>query len=48
MIDEQDLIKDLEPERYELFEGPSYNFHFDRRDFIKAFGAGIVFIVPNQ
>src|SRR5881227_1585166 len=46
MIDERDLIDEIEPERYELFEGPSYNFQFDRRDFIKAFGLGIVFIVP--
>jgi len=46
MIDEQDLINEIEPERYELFEGPSYNFPFRRRDFIKAFGLGIVFIVP--
>ena len=33
-------------DRYELFAGPTYNFQFDRRDFIKAFGAGIVLIVP--
>lgn len=46
MIDERDAIDVVEPERYELSETPSYNFHFDRRDFIKAFGAGIVFIVP--
>jgi nicotinate dehydrogenase subunit B len=46
MIDEREAIKEIEPERYELFEGPAYNFHFDRRDFIKAFGLGIVFIVP--
>jgi nicotinate dehydrogenase subunit B len=46
MIDEGDVIDTIETERYELFETPSYNFHFDRRDFIKAFGAGIVFIVP--
>jgi len=37
---------EIEPERYELFEAPNYNFAFDRRDFIKAFGLGIVFIVP--
>src|SRR2546423_13383481 len=37
---------EIEPDRYELFESPNYNFHFDRRDFIKAFGVGIVFIVP--
>ena len=37
---------EIESDRYELFESPSYNFHFDRRDFIKTFGLGIVFIVP--
>jgi len=46
MIDERELIEAIEPERYELFEAPHYNFAFDRRDFIKAFGLGIVFIVP--
>jgi nicotinate dehydrogenase subunit B len=46
MIDERDQIDFIETERYELFEGPGYKFHFDRRDFIKAFGVGIVFIVP--
>jgi nicotinate dehydrogenase subunit B len=46
MIDEQTFIDEIEIERYELFEAPNYNFHFDRRDFIKAFGLGIVFIVP--
>ena len=43
MIDEHEII---ESERYELFESPAYKFTFDRRDFIKAFGLGIVFIVP--
>src|SRR5262249_4161901 len=46
MIDELDLSEPIDPERYELFEAPTYNFTFDRRDFIKAFGLGIVFIVP--
>jgi len=46
MIDERELIDAIERERYELFAGPNYNFAFDRRDFIKAFGLGIVFIVP--
>jgi nicotinate dehydrogenase subunit B len=46
MTDERDPVDLVESERYELFEGPSYSFHFDRRDFIKAFGAGIIFIVP--
>lgn len=39
MIDERDRIDAIETERYELFETPSYKFYFDRRDFIKAFGA---------
>ncbi len=35
---------DLEPERYELFANAAYNFRVDRRDFIKTFGVGIVFV----
>src|SRR5436853_5419787 len=46
MIDQREVTNEIEPERYELFEGPSYFFQFDRRDFIKAFGLGIVFVVP--
>src|SRR2546429_1210192 len=46
MNEQLDLANEIESERYELFETPSYNFDFDRRDFIKAFGLGIVFIVP--
>src|SRR5207237_2779563 len=46
MIDQPDITTETAPQRYELFEGPSYFFQFDRRDFIKAFGLGIVFIVP--
>jgi CO/xanthine dehydrogenase Mo-binding subunit len=46
MIDERDEIEVTETERYELFESPGYKFNFDRRDFIKAFSAGIVFMVP--
>jgi nicotinate dehydrogenase subunit B len=46
MIDERELLEQIEPERYELFEAPHYNFAFDRRGFIKAFGLGIVFIMP--
>jgi CO/xanthine dehydrogenase Mo-binding subunit len=46
MIDEKDVIESIELERYELFEGPGYNFSFDRRDFIKGFGLGILFLVP--
>jgi isoquinoline 1-oxidoreductase len=32
---------DLEPERYELFEEPRYQFDVDRRDFLKLAGGGI-------
>src|SRR5215831_15698265 len=46
MKDVPDELEIIEAERYELFEGPGYQFNFDRRDFIKAFGLGIVFIVP--
>src|SRR5207302_9286120 len=46
MIDERDRVDFIETERYELFEGPGYKFHFDRRDFLKTLGVGIVFIVP--
>src|SRR5215813_4473427 len=42
-----DLEKELiEPERYELLAASKYNFDLDRRDFIKTFGVGILFIVP--
>ena len=41
-----DTSEDLELERYELFEDPSYNFGFDRRQFLKAFSGGIALIVP--
>jgi len=37
---------DLELERYELFADPTYNFGFDRRQFLKAFSGGIALIVP--
>jgi isoquinoline 1-oxidoreductase len=37
-----DLTPDLEMERYELYEGPQYQFDFDRRDFLKMVGGGIV------
>jgi len=46
MIDKQDIINELELDRFELFEKPHYSFAFDRRDFLKGFGLGIVFIVP--
>ena len=34
----------FEPERYELREGPAYDFSFDRRGFFKALGGGIVVV----
>src|SRR5581483_10525011 len=33
---------EIEPERYEFFEGPAYHFELDRRDFLKAMGGGIL------
>ena len=41
-----DLIDQLEAERYELFEGPAYRFSFNRRQFLRAFSGGIALIVP--
>src|SRR5437667_853295 len=35
----------LEPERYELAEGPAYRFDVDRREFVKLLGGGLVVIV---
>lgn len=35
-----------EVERYELAEDPRYHFTFDRRQFLKAFSAGIALLVP--
>jgi isoquinoline 1-oxidoreductase len=32
----------IEPERYELFESPRYEFQLDRRDFLRQVGSGIV------
>jgi len=39
---------ELELERYELFAGPLYNFHFNRRQFLQAFSGGIALIVPTS
>jgi isoquinoline 1-oxidoreductase len=36
------LTSELEPERYELFEEPLYQFELDRRDFCKALGGGLL------
>jgi len=35
-------MRDMEPERYELYEGPAYQFELERRDFFKVLGGGIV------
>lgn len=45
MTDDRDELNWIEPERYELLAAASYNFNLDRRDFIKTFGLGILFIV---
>ena len=45
MSDDATDYLDIEPERYELFADGAYNFQVDRRDFIKLFGVGIVFVV---
>src|SRR3954447_1174723 len=33
---------EIEPERYEFFEGPRYQFEPDRREFMQMVGGGIV------
>ncbi|PYV07254.1 MAG: isoquinoline 1-oxidoreductase, partial [Acidobacteria bacterium] len=38
----------LEPERYELWEGPAYRFALDRREFLKFFGGGIVVLAALE
>jgi isoquinoline 1-oxidoreductase len=40
----RDLLDEswIEPERYELFEAPRYQFEPDRRDFLKVLGGGIL------
>src|SRR5437762_5530993 len=47
MIDDREVTDFIEAERYELFAAPGYNFNLDRRDFIKTFGLGILFVVPT-
>jgi nicotinate dehydrogenase subunit B len=44
MNDDLELAPEIE--RYELFADPTYNFGFDRRQFLKAFSGGIALIVP--
>ena len=36
------LAPDAEPERYELFEEPLYQFDVDRREFLRVLGGGIL------
>ena len=35
----------LEPERYELFAGPTYRFELERRDILKFLGGGLLFVL---
>ncbi len=42
MIDSTQTPVDIEPERYELFEGPRFRFAVDRRGFLKSLGGGIL------
>jgi CO/xanthine dehydrogenase Mo-binding subunit len=37
----------IEVERYELLEDPRYRFEFDRRDFIKTFGGGLLVLLVS-
>ena len=36
--------RSIEPERYELAEGPAYRFELGRRDFVKMLGGGILVV----
>lgn len=43
------LAFEIEPERYELFEAPRYQFDFDRREFLQALGGGLlVFLLVDD
>jgi len=46
MSDSQDQTDFIDVERYELYEQAGYRFQFNRRDFMRTFGAGIVLLVP--
>ena len=46
MSDTQEQADFIEVERYELYEEAGYHFQFNRRDFMRTFGAGIVLILP--
>src|SRR5439155_311342 len=41
-LDSGPLTPDREPERYELFEEPRYQFDVDRREFLRVAGGGIL------
>lgn len=36
--------EDIEPERYEIFTGPAYDFDLSRRELWKVLGAGVLFV----
>jgi isoquinoline 1-oxidoreductase len=38
---------EIEPERYELLDGPAYKFDLERRDFFRVLGAGILVLIPG-
>lgn len=46
MSNTQDQTDFIEVERYELYEEAGYHFQFNRRQFMRTFGAGIVLILP--
>jgi CO/xanthine dehydrogenase Mo-binding subunit len=48
VTDQRDDLIEVEPERYELFKSSVYDFQVDRRDFIKTFGVGIVFVICSS
>jgi nicotinate dehydrogenase subunit B len=38
-------LEELEPERYELAEGPRYHFNVDRREFFRVLGGGVAVLL---
>jgi isoquinoline 1-oxidoreductase len=40
-------VFEMEPERYELLDGPAYKFDLERRDFFRVLGAGILVLIPG-
>ncbi len=43
----RDAVEVIELERYELFADARYHFAFDRRDFLKTFGTGLVVLLVS-